>query len=225
MFSDILKPKGLVEVFVTLGKPELKVFDPYLSFDEVLSGISVPRRKIYKNHSIDFSKCTVLDSFQDHNIIVNVGKDSVINSLATGSLFPIARMAIGDRGTIPSDSTVPKVPTATMTALYNEVYRADVEATILDIGTPTNHKVKFIKTFSATDISITAFSNQSTPVINEVGLITIDETQGSLPRSPVEAPNAAPVDEKLFAIRTYKSIPFESSNDISVTIRYTIYIE
>jgi hypothetical protein len=133
---------------------------------------------------------------------------------------------MGDRGTIPSDPTVPKVPVATMSALYNEVYRADAEAVVLDVGTPTVHEVKFVKTFSAVAIPITSFSNQAKPVINEVGLIMINPAlPPPLPRPDVAAPDDPPADEVLFAIRTFKSVPFEASNDISVTIRYTIFIE
>jgi hypothetical protein len=134
-------------------------------------------------------------------------------------------MAVGDRGTIPQDSTVPKVPVDTQTTLYNEVYRADVDAVVLNVGTPTTHEVKFIKSFSSLIIPITAFSNQAAPVVSEVALITVDTGVTPLPRAPVAYPTLPDADEKMFSIRTFKSVPFEAANEISVTIRYTIYIE
>lgn len=220
MIRESLSPKGLLELFVTKGRPELilehKVENPH----------NLP---IYKKHDLDFSGCEMLDSVVRQNIVVNAGKDAVIKSLTTGFVKTLARLAVGDNGTIPSDPTVPKVPVPTMTELYNEVGRADAEAIILNVGTPTVHEVKLVKTFSAADFPITAFFNQAKPVINEVGLIMIDLGAAPLPRAPVYAPytdiNHPLEDEVLFAIRTHKSVPFEAANDISVTIRYTIFIE
>jgi len=216
--TDRLYPKGRLEIFTTRGKPTLELFGPL----STLSGFP----KVYEAHNLDFSKVQVLDKLDIMNILVNNGKDAVIRSLTTGNLNVIARMAIGDRGTIPSDSTVPKVPVSAQTGLFNEVYRDDVDATILNVGAPTTHEVKFIKSFSSLLIPITAFSNQALPVVNEAGLITADILSGApLPRAPVAAPNTPDADEKLFSIRTFKSVPFEAANEISVTIRYTIFIE
>lgn len=213
--NDSLSPKGKVELFVTKGSPALVL------------GEKIPSRRpnLYSSADIDFSGCRLLSEETLHNIIVNTGKDKVIAAIEGGMMDYVARMAIGDRGTIPSDVTVPKVPVPTMTALYNEVFRDDVDAVVLNIGTPTVHEVKFIKTFSATGIPITAFSNQALPMVNEVALITINADDGPLPRASVTAPALPPADERMFSIRTFKSVPFEAANDIAITIRYTIYIE
>ena len=217
--KDQLKPEGRVELFVTKGaRPELTLLDPLPS--------SPGFPKVYRDHHLDFSRCNVIASQDIKNILVNIGKDQVINSLTTGFVHPIARMAIGDRGAIPSDSTVPKVPVATYDALYNEIYRDDLDATVLNIGTPAAHQVKFIKTFSALLIPITSFSNQANPVVNEVGLITADLLSGNpLPRASVSSPATPDADEKLFSIRTFKSVPFQAADEISITIRYTVFIE
>lgn len=222
--GDGLKPQGKVEIFVTRGVPTIT---PGKQISRGFSPeIEARLPKIYDSAEIDFSKTSVIRTEEIKNIILNKGKDRVINSLTTGFNRAIARMAIGDRGTIPSDQTVPKVPVATMSALYNEVYRDDVDVTVLNIGTATNHEVKFIKTFSALDIPITSFSNQANPIVNEIGLVMCDLLGGNpLPRVPVSAPNAPDADEELFSIRTFKSVPFESANEISITIRYTVFIE
>lgn len=213
---DSLNPQGKVELFVTRGVPRVTPGKLIRSFPT----------KIYDSAELDFSGVELLHHETIKNIILNIGKDKVIESLATGFINAIARMAIGDRGTIPSDSTVPKVPVATMTDLYNEVYRDDIDVTTLNVGTPTVHEIKFVKTFSALTIPLTSFSNQANPVVNEVALITADLLGGNpLPRAAVAAPDSPDADERLFSIRTFKSIPFEAANEISITIRYTIFIE
>lgn len=212
VLKDELKPKGRVEVFVSRGLPEL------------VRGLEIAP-KVYRSCDIIFPDSSLISNQTLMNIVVNIGKDKVIEALATGFVNPIVRMAVGDRGTIPSDSTVPKVPTADMTALYNEIYRDDLDATVLNVGTPTVHQIQFIKTFSSLLVPITSFSNQALPVVNEVGVITADLAISPLPRSPVAAPAVPDADEKLFAIRTFKSVPFEAANEIAVTIRYTIFIE
>lgn len=214
--QDTIKPKGKVEIFITQGKPKL-----------ILGKAINLKNRVFDSCFIDFTGTKMLDQKTVYNIIVNQSKDAIVSALAQGTLDPIGRMAIGDKGTIPSDSTVPKVPLATMTALFNEVYRQDIDATVLNVGTETVHEVKFVTTFSAVDVPIASFSNQAQPVVNEVALITFDETAGGgpLPRSPVAAPSVPPADEKVFSIRTFKSVPFEAANEIAVTIRYSIFIE
>jgi hypothetical protein len=216
---DKLKPKGRVEIFVTRGP--LPVVTPVGDPIEPKGP-----KPVYRDAIIDFSNTSLISKEVYENIIVNVGKDRVITSLTTGFIRTIARMAIGDRGTIPSDPTVPKVPTSTMTALYDEVFRSDIDVTTLNVGTPTIHEVKFIKTFSALTVPITSFSNQANPAVNEVALILCDLLTGApLPRPDVAAPNTNLADEEMFSIRCFKSVPFEAANEIAVTIRYSIYIE
>lgn len=216
--QDNLVPQGKVELIVTKGQP--KVIPGKLLYTQPNGN------KVYDSAEIVYNQEDLIFHQEIKNIILNAGKDRVISSLTTGFIKTACRMAIGDRGTIPSDSTVPKVPTADRTTLYNEVFRSDIDVTTLNIGTPTTHEVKFIKTFAATSIPLTAFSNQANPTVNEVAIVLADLIGGQpLPRVDVAAPNTPPVDEQLFAMRTFKSVPFEAANDISITIRYTIFIE
>ena len=230
--SESLAPKGLVEIFVTRGAPK------HILIGATPNRFGIP---VCTDHKLDFTDCEILDTTRIHNIILNQGKNVVINSLTEYSGLALARMAVGDRGTIPSDSTVPKTPVATMTGLYNEVYRSDVEAVIKNTA-GTLHEVRLVKTFEAKKIPITAFSNQAKPVLNEVSLIMIDPTRLPQPRAAVIGPyiypiqgvpplessypyNYPPTDEVAFSLRTFKSVPFEAATDMSITIRYTIYIE
>jgi len=226
---DQISPKGKVEVFVSKGKPTLSLGEKVVRTGRALELEKQGRiPPLYKSETISFKDGQLIDKQEIYNIIVNNGKDRVIESLTNGFVNIIARMAIGDRGAIPSDQTVFKVPTDDMDALYNEVFRSDLDATILDTGSEDTHEVKFIRTFSAIDpdLPITAFSNQAVPLVNEVALIMADLFTGDpLPRAAVASPATPPDDESMFSIRTFKSVPFDAANEIAITIRYTIFIE
>lgn len=211
-----LSPKGRVEVFTTRGAPRL------VYGERVRTRKGLPPH--YLSVDIDTSNVELLSKEDIMNIVVNTGKDTVIRALASGAVDVIARMAMGDRGALPSDSTVPKTPVASSTSLYHEVRREDVDAVVVDVGSD-KHEVKFIKTFSSVGIPLTAYSNQASPVVNEIALITADPEALPFPRNPVNAPGAAPSDEKMFSIRTFKSVPFDAANEIAITIRYTIFID
>jgi hypothetical protein len=215
--KDKLSLKGRFTVYASKGMPR------FIFGEQVPTEPGQP--KIYRSLDLDFSKSPLISCETVNNIIVNQGKDQVVSSLANGQINPVARMCIGDRGTIPSDLTVPKTPLPTQTALNNEVYRADLDATILNVGTPTVHQVQFVRAFSSVVIPLSAFSNQASPVVNEVGLLTANLVLTPLPRPPVIAPLAPPADEALFATRTFNSVPFAAANEIAVTVRYTIFIE
>ena len=214
--KDKFTPHGLVEILVLKGAPTL------------IPGklIRLKPTPIYESCAISYSDDQLISKQSIKNLIADQGKDQLISGLATGTIKTLCRMAVGDRGTIPSDSQTPKVPVNPVTALYNEVFRGDVDVVTLNIGTPGTHEIKLIKTFAASDIPVTSFSNQASPVVNEVALILADLFLGApLPRADVAAPALPPADEELFSIRTFKSIPFDVATDISVTIRYTIFIE
>ena len=166
----------------------------------------------------------LVDKFCSKNIILNLGKAEVIQSLTSGTNRILARMAIGDRGALPSDPTVPKTPDASRTTLYAEIFRQDVDVTSITTQDDTN-EILLVSTFKAVDIPLSAYSDQTNPVVSEVGLIMIDQITGTpLPRVPVAAPADPDSDEALFAMRTYKTVPFESANETAVTVRYTIFI-
>lgn len=215
--KDRSKLKGRVELFFTNGKPTI-------NRGKLLSNFK--GHKVYDSSSIDFNNTQLIDYLDMMNIVLDQGKDEWVKSLTTGFIKVIARMAIGDRGTLPSDATVPKIPTGNMTNLYNEIYRDDIDVTALNIGSPGVHEITFTNTFPSSAVPITAFSNQANPVINEVGLVLCDLLSGNpLPRPAVAYPGVNDIDEKVFSLRTFKSVPFEAANDINVTVRYTIILE
>lgn len=248
-----------------------------------------------------YKKGVLFDHQVQHNILLYQGLAEIIRTLTftTPATAPrlITRMAIGDLGTIPADSTVPKVPVKSMTGLYHETYRKDVDSSTPTLYSPTGftrtgtttsgsdiltglssttgittgmivtgtgipsgtvvadptlsptsirisapatssntgititfagtvNECLFVATFDATDVPLSAFANPSQPRLNEVGLVIIDPTAaGGLVRTPVVAPAAPEADEVVLSVRTFKSVPFEAANDITVTIRYTLFTE
>lgn len=234
------------------------------------------------------------------NIVLFQGNAEIIRTISTiePATAPrvITRMAIGDLGTIPSDSTVPKVPIKTASTLYHELYRKDISARVMTLYSPvgylyqgntttssniisgmsstaglvigmtvsgtgipsgsvvvevitsssvkisnaatstnsgvnisfsgTVNECQFTATFNAVDVDLAAFANPSQPRVNEVGLVIIDPTSaGGLTRDAVVTPNQNYSDEVLMTVRTFKSVPFEAANDVSITVRYTIFTE
>ena len=162
------------------------------------------------------------------NIVLYQGNAEVIKTLftITPATKPrlITRMAIGDQGTIPADSQVAKVPTKDLAGLYHEIYRADADSSTQTTSGSTN-QCELIATFNATSVPLSAFSNPAQPRVNEVGLVIIDPTAaGGIVRAPVISPAIPASDETVASIRCFKSIPFEAANDVSVTIRYTIFL-
>lgn len=246
-----------------------------------------------------FHGSRLVDSFSEKNILLYQGNAEIIKTLSTVSPTTkpriINRMAIGDQGTIPADSTVPKVPTKILTSLFHECYRKDIDSRVIttnpsgtsfvvsgtlvigspivttattaniavgmsvsgtgvpaatsvqSVNSPTSftmsaaavapggvqlltisgaaNECRFIATFNAVDVALSAFSNPSQPRVNEVGLVLIDPTAPSgIVRSAVTSPAVPPVDEVLMSIRCFKSVPFDVANDVSITIRYTIFM-
>jgi hypothetical protein len=176
----------------------------------------------------------ILDWQKLENILFYQGNAEIIKAISriSPATYPrvINRMCVGDQGTIPSDSTVPKVPTKDLpqvistSGLYHEIYRKDIDTRNENISGSTN-ECEFVATFDAADIALSAFSNPSQPRLNEVGLVLINPAApAGIVRTPVTAPTTPPADEVVLSIRCFKSIPFEVANSVSVTIRYTIFM-
>lgn len=168
----------------------------------------------------------LVEVIEEKNIILWQGRAETIKAIAqtSPSLYQrvINRMVIGDLGSIPADSQIPKVPTPDLTGLYHEIYRKDVSAKSI-VTTLDDNYCQFTATFNASDVPITSFANPTQPRVNEVGLVFIDP-QVAVSRADVFAPNAPPADEVVASIRCFKSIPFDTANDVSVTVRYTLYM-
>ena len=83
--NESVQPKGKVEMFVTKGKP---IVTPGKLLWEA-RGL-----KVYDSADIDFRPTVILDQEVIHNIIVNLGKDRIVQSLVSGFINPVCRMAM-----------------------------------------------------------------------------------------------------------------------------------
>ncbi len=166
----------------------------------------------------------VITRFVKENIILNQGKAEIIKALSTGDSRILARMAVGDRGALPSNTQVPKVPDRTRTSLYHEVFRQDIQTIVTTTSGDTN-EILMVATFNAVDIPVTSFLDQSAPMINECGLVLCDVILGRpLPRPIVAAPATPDADELLFTHLPFNSVPFKAAEEVSVTVRYKVFV-
>ena len=159
----------------------------------------------------------VIDKFNADNVILNIGKQKVTDAFISGNLNRIFRMAIGDDGAMTGDLLQPKTPDATMTALYHEVYRKDRGG--YTVGT---RQVLITADFNSADVPNSSFINAGARYINEAALVVGD---GILGGPAIAAPALPDADESLFSIRCFKSIPFDAVDNITITIRWTIFVQ
>lgn len=125
---------------------------------------------------------------------------------------------------IPAGSVVVQIINPNTVQISNLATSSNTGINITFAG--TTNQCQFNATFNAVDVPLTAFSNPSNPLINEIGLVIIDPTAaGGITRSPVAAPNAPDSDEVVMSIRTFSSVPFQAANDISINVRYTLFTE
>lgn len=150
-----------------------------------------------------------------------VGSDNITNMSSTAGLT--AGVTVTGTG-IPLGAVVVQILTPTSIQISAPATSSNVGISISFDG--SINECQFVATFNAIDVDLTAFSNPSQPRINEVGLVIIDPTTSAGPtREPITSPTPPEEDEIVLSIRTFKSVPFDADNDISVTIRYTLFAE
>jgi len=83
---------------------------------------------------------TLVDYIVAKNIILFQGQAELLRAVCitspTTTPRVITRMAVGDQGTIPSDSTVPKIAVKTATGLFHEIARQDINSNVPTFYTP-----------------------------------------------------------------------------------------
>jgi hypothetical protein len=126
---------------------------------------------------------------------------------------------------LPTGTVVAGVPSSTSITLSNPANDTTTGDSFLFKG--AINECEFISTFYAADVATTAFSDPSNPVVNEVGLVILNPSSSPAyaTRAGISAPNANATDEVLFSIRTFSSVPFNAANEMSITVRYTVYTE
>lgn len=163
------------------------------------------------------------------NFIVDVGitgvRDILIGVNGGGFAGSIFRMAIGDAGVPPGELFNPKIPDATWparTGLFHEVIRQDISV----FETPTTSSMRFVGSFNSVDVDLSSYSLADL-VVNEASLImgdgslTVGGDKKQINKVP---PDVADADEVMLSTRTFKSASFDPSEDVTITITWTITV-
>jgi hypothetical protein len=164
----------------------------------------------------------LLDDYESENFIVNLGLETVIDILDGTSLsYRIFRMAVGDDGTLSGQPYVPKTTDSTWpskTGLFHEVIRKNIDSNTQ----PISKSMRFLTTFASADITPSSFTS-SPRVLNEASLIISDGTQTGNNEIPQGyTPDAS---EKMLSIRTFKSMPFDPADTLTLAVGWTIYAQ
>lgn len=167
--------------------------------------------------------------YDSKNFIVDAGltgiRDILIGVIGGGFVGSIFRMAIGDGGTPAGELFNPKIPDATWPArigLFHEIIRQDISV----FETPTTTSMRFVGSFNSTDTDSSSFSTADR-VINEAslilgdGVLTVGGDKKQINKVP---PDSADADEVMFSTRTFKSASFDPSEDVTITVTWTITV-
>ena len=166
------------------------------------------------------------------NFIVDAGMTAVRNMLlgdagvaAGGFLGSLHRMALGGQGVPAGELFNPKLPDSTWparTTLFHEIIRQDITA----FTSPTDFSARFASSFNSLDmVGHEASYPWTDRVVNEAALIIGDGvlTVGG-DKKYLNDGDSADSDEVMFSMRTFNSASFDSGEDITITVTWTITV-
>jgi len=161
------------------------------------------------------------------NFIVDVGltalRDILIGANGGGFYGSIFRMAVGDGGVPPGQLFDPYLPDATWparTTLFHEMLRQDIST----FTTPTDFSMRFVGSFNSPDLDPSSYS-LTDKVVNEAcliagdGVLTVGGDKIQVNKTP---PDTVGLDEVMVSMRTFKSASFDTSEDVTITITWTL---
>jgi len=170
-------------------------------------------------------------AYDGPNFIVDLGKQKVLEQLGQAfgpALGPgrrvMRRMSLGDQGAIIGSPFTPKVPDASWparTQLFHELGRKPIDT----ITFPTTKSVRHITAFNSAAFDASSYS--SVPrICSEASLYIGDPDDGvaTLIQPNKVAPDIVPATDKMFSTRTFKSVPFDPLDAVTVTVTWTIFI-
>jgi hypothetical protein len=165
------------------------------------------------------------------NFIVDVGvtaiRDLLIGLNGGGFAGSIFRMAVGDGGVPVGELFNPILPDATWparTGLYHEIIRQDIS--IFD--TPTDNSMRFVGSFNSIDINSSSYSlldrviNEASLIIGD-GVTTIGGDKKQINNTDT-GPDIVDADEIMLSTRTFNSASFDASEDVTITITWTLTV-
>lgn len=163
------------------------------------------------------------------NFIVDAGvtaiRDLLIGVNGGGFAGSIFRMAVGDGGVPAGELFNPKLPDATWparTGLFHEIIRQDISV----FETPEANSMRFVGSFLSTDIDTTSYS-LADRVINEASLIIGDgdlTVGGDKKQINKTVPDVVDSDEIMTSTRTFNSASFDASENVTITITWTLTV-
>ena len=161
------------------------------------------------------------------NFVLDLGlssaRDVLIGVAGGGFVGSIFRMAIGDGGCPAGQLQSPKQPDGSWparTGLYHEVIRQDIAT----FTRPTSTSARFIAAFNSVDVDASSFSLYDL-VINEAALIIGDGVLvvgGDKKQINKSSPDTLDADERAFSARCFNSVPFDPSDNSTITVTWTI---
>lgn len=167
------------------------------------------------------------------NFIVDAGltavRDILIGVVGGGFTGSIFRMAVGDGGVPPGELFNPKIPDATwpaFTGLFHEVIRQDISV----FTTPTSNSMRFVGSFNSVDADVSSYS-LADRVINEAclilgdGVLTVGGDKRQVNSTLAPPANTIDPDEVMFSLRTFKSASFDPTEDVTITVTWTMTVE
>jgi len=194
------------------------VLGPLLQEDLRAYGqLRVERRQDGREEVVYDSKNFILDQG------LTAARDVLIGPNGGGRTGSVFRMAIGDGGCPAGQLFSPKQPDSSWpgrTGLYHEVLRQDVSV----FATPTPFSMRFVGSFNSADVDGSSFS-LPTRVINEAalvigdGILAVGGDKRQINKVPPEAVDA---DETAMSMRTFKSTPFDPTDDVVLTVTWTL---
>lgn len=166
------------------------------------------------------------------NFIVDGGltalRDILIGTNGGGFAGSIFRMALGDGGVPPGQLFDPYLPDSTWparTGLFHEMIRQDVST----FSTPEFNSMRFVGSFNSIDLDASSYSLVD-KVANEACLIAGDgvltiggdirQINSTLPHGSGGPP--ADSDEVMISMRTFKSASFDTAEDVTITVTWTL---
>lgn len=167
---------------------------------------------------------------ESKNFIVDVGltalRDILIGVNGGGFTGSIFRMAVGDGGVPPGQLFDPYLPDATWpakTSLFHEMLRQDIST----FTTPTSTSMRFVGSFNSVDLDDSSYS-LAEKVVNEAcliagdGVLTIGGDQKQVNSSLGPPIDTVDADEVMVSMRTYKSASFDTAENVTITITWTL---
>lgn len=144
---------------------------------------------------IDNRTGEVVKEFEEHNLIVKIGRSALINIIAGEWTGSIQKMSIGRGGTedLGANAFNPIPPVDGDSSLADKVAMVDITNHVVDTFS-TNPKVTFVALFDCTDVD---------SLVNEVGLLFQDGTT-------------------MFARHTFDTVSLRASSNFSLQVSWTI---